>query len=427
MTLANDLAASSSTTLANAAVANTTLVGRAVHQNRLLSLDGLYERIFTIAFSKLVYAQIWEDPVVDLEALALTPDSRIVTISSGGCNALSYLTQNPARIFAVDLNATHVALVRLKLAALQQFSTHEEYFSLFGASNSATSTRAYDQVLRPSLDATSRAYWDGLDMTGRRRIKRFSRGIYRYGLLGRFIGAAHILARLHGRNPRRMLEARTVAEQRALFESELAPIFDKPLVKRLLDNPMSLFGLGIPPAQYRELCGDQPSASAVVRARLQRLACDFDLKDNYFAWQAFNRGYAADGKGPVPLYLQPAHFALTKANASRLSIEQVSYVDFLERQPTASLDRYVLLDAQDWMDNEALNRLWSEITRTSKPRARVIFRTAAANTMLPGRVSEAILKNWHYEHEQSLDLHKRDRSAIYGGFHLYVLKSSPES
>jgi S-adenosylmethionine-diacylglycerol 3-amino-3-carboxypropyl transferase len=419
MTLANDISAER-----HSALTTTDLIGRAVNQNRLSSLDGLYERIFTVVFSKLVYAQIWEDPVVDLEALALTPASRVVTISSGGCNALSYLTHSPARIFAVDLNATHVALVQLKLAALQQFSTHAEFFALFGTSDCTSNTHAYQQQLRSKLDEASRAYWDGRDMTGRRRITRFSRGIYRYGLLGRFIGAAHLLARLNGRNPRRMLEAKSLAEQRSLFHSELAPIFEKPLIKRLLDNPMSLFGLGIPPAQYRELCGDQPSASTVVRARLERLACDFDLKDNYFAWQAFNRGYAADGTGPVPLYLEARHFAQMKVNASRLSVEQISYIDFLQRQPTASLDRYILLDAQDWMNDEALNRLWSEITRTSKPGGRVIFRTAAPSTMLPGRVADAILGNWHYEHSQSLELHKRDRSAIYGGFHLYVRRTT---
>ncbi len=35
------------------------------------SRKGLEERLFTFAFSGLVYPQIWEDPVVDLEALDL--------------------------------------------------------------------------------------------------------------------------------------------------------------------------------------------------------------------------------------------------------------------------------------------------------------------------------------------------------------------
>ena len=74
------------------------------------------------------------------------------------------------------------------------------------------------------------------------------------------------------------------------------------------------------------------------------------------------------------------------------------------------------------MSPEALTRLWSEITRTARPGARVIFRTAAPATLLPGRISDALLARWQYEERRSGDLTQRDRSAIYGGFHLYVLE-----
>ncbi len=49
----------------------TRLLKEAVHQSRALSIDGALERLFTLAFRNLVYAQIWEDPVVDMEALEL--------------------------------------------------------------------------------------------------------------------------------------------------------------------------------------------------------------------------------------------------------------------------------------------------------------------------------------------------------------------
>jgi S-adenosylmethionine-diacylglycerol 3-amino-3-carboxypropyl transferase len=51
----------------------------------------------------------------------------------------------------------------------------------------------------------------------------------------------------------------------------------------------------------------------------------------------------------------------------------------------------------------------------------VIFRTAAELTPLPARVDDMVLGQWRYEAAQSRDLARRDRSAIYGGFHLYVL------
>jgi S-adenosylmethionine-diacylglycerol 3-amino-3-carboxypropyl transferase len=92
----------------------------------------------------------------------------------------------------------------------------------------------------------------------------------------------------------------------------------------------------------------------------------------------------------------------------------------LSNEPAESLDRYVLLDAQDWMDDAALNGLWREITRTARPGARVIFRTAGEESILPGRVPNAVLEQWNYEVARSAEIHAKDRSAIYGGFHLYV-------
>jgi S-adenosylmethionine-diacylglycerol 3-amino-3-carboxypropyl transferase len=81
----------------------------------------------------------------------------------------------------------------------------------------------------------------------------------------------------------------------------------------------------------------------------------------------------------------------------------------------------VLLDAQDWMTDDQLNALWRQITRTARPGARVLFRTAAEPSLLPGRVEDALLSRWTYHAAQSLDFTARDRSSIYGGVHLYEL------
>ena len=74
------------------------------------------------------------------------------------------------------------------------------------------------------------------------------------------------------------------------------------------------------------------------------------------------------------------------------------------------------------MNDAVLTGLWEEITRTARPGARVIFRTAGEATILPGRIPERILSRWHYAEELSRELTLKDRSAIYGGFHLYILQ-----
>lgn len=277
-------------------------VTQAVHRHRHLSKQGLLERAFTFAFRGLVYAQIWEDPAVDMEALAITPDSHVVTIASGGCNVLSYLTADPAKITAVDLNTAHIALNKLKIMAAQTLPDHAAFHRFFAQADSKDNVAAYRNFVAPHLDEETLRYWEGRDLIGRRRIGGFARGIYKHGLLGRFIGAAHLLARLHGINPRRMLDADARGAARD-FRSRSGSHFRQGLHPLAHQPARIALGLGIPPAQFEALAGDE-RMDTVLKARLEKLACDFDLKDNYFAVQAFGRGYEG-GRGRCRLTCKP--------------------------------------------------------------------------------------------------------------------------
>jgi S-adenosylmethionine-diacylglycerol 3-amino-3-carboxypropyl transferase len=381
----------------------------------------LLDRAFALAFKGLVYAQIWEDPVVDMEALAIEPGNRIATIASGGCNVFSYLTADPAEIVAVDLNTAHVALNNLKRVAIQRLPDHGSLRRFFADADSSGNIADYRAFVRPHLDEVSRRYWEGRDLAGRRRINGFAHGLYKRGLLGSFIGLAHLVARMHRVDPRQVLEAKTIAEQRAIFETKFAPFFDRKFIRWVTDQRSSLFGLGIPPAQYDALADGKPMAD-VLRARLEKLTCDFPFEDNYFAWQAFGRGYGKHAAASLPPYLQAVHYAAVKTRAERVTMLHANMTDMLAAADAASFDRYIFLDAQDWMSDAQLTALWSEVTRTARAGARALFRTAAEPTLLPGRLPDDLLRRWDYRAAESLDYTRRDRSAIYGGVHLYILK-----
>ncbi|MPT48640.1 MAG: DUF3419 family protein [Sphingobium sp.] len=387
-----------------------------------LNKEALLERAFAFAFRWLVYAQIWEDPIADMAGLEIGEGHHVVTIASGSCNALSYLTANPARVSAVDLNTAHVALGNLKRAALLHLPGYEEFRRFFGDAAHQDNVDAYFRHIAPYLDERSRQYWESRGISGRKRIRMFANNVYRYGLLGKFIGLAHLVARLHGENPRNVLKATNMAEQRAYFDAHFLPLFDKPLIRWLTSQPASLFGLGIPPAQYEKLAGGKPMAT-VLRQRLEKLVCDFDFRDNYFAWQAFSRGYEKKPEASLPPYLQQAHYEAVRVRVDRLSVQQANMTDFLAGQDAQSVDRFILLDAQDWMTDEQLNALWSQISRTATKDARVLFRTAAEPSLLPGRVQDSLLAMWEYQEARSLELTQQDRSSIYGGTHLYVRRA----
>jgi S-adenosylmethionine-diacylglycerol 3-amino-3-carboxypropyl transferase len=399
------------------------LLERAAHQRPLGTPRGALERLFTLLFQGFVYNQIWEDPSVDLEALQLQPHHRLLTIASGGCNILNYLAAAPADIIALDLNPNHVALTRLKLAALEHLPDHESFFRFFGAANGNANVEAFDTWLSRRLDPETRDYWQKkIGPRKRRRIEMFSRSFYHHGLMGRFIGLLHIVARLHGKKLDGLLDAKTPGEQRQAFDTLIAPLFDSAAVRLISKSPVSLYALGIPPAQYDALMSSgNGDAIEILRERVERLACDFPVQDNYFAWQAFGRSYDLDRREAVPAYLRDENYATLKARIGKVSVHHDSLVDYLRRQPAQSLHRYVLLDAQDWMDESQLAALWTEIDRTADSRdARVIFRTAGADSPLTEKLPATLLAPWLYHEWQSRVLHAQDRSSIYGGFHVYT-------
>ncbi|MDO1584514.1 DUF3419 family protein [Rhizobium oryzicola] len=393
----------------------------ALLQHRPLSASGMSERLFGLLFSGLVYPQIWEDPDVDMEAMDLSEGQSIVTIGSGGCNMLAYLSRAPRSIDVVDLNPHHIALNRLKLKAFETLPGHADVVRFLSAEGTGVNGKAFDRFIAPGLDPVTRAYWEKRNIKGQRRVSVFDRNIYRTGLLGRFIAVGHLLARMHGVDLTEMTQARSLREQRQFFETKIAPLFDRPVIRWITSRKSSLFGLGIPPQQYDELASvaAEGSIAPVLRQRLEKLACHFPLRDNYFAWQAFARRYPRPEEGSLPTYLRAEHYRAIRENAGNVIVHHATFTELLSHKTAGSVDRYVLLDAQDWMNDRQLNDLWAEITRTASSKARVIFRTAAEKSVIEGRLSPAIREQWNYLEERSTALNLQDRSAIYGGFHIY--------
>lgn len=380
----------------------------------------IHDRLFAFWFERLVYPQIWEDPVVDLKALKLQPTDHLITIASGGCNALSYLTASPKKITAVDLNHTHVALVNLKIAGIRKLE-YKDFYKFFGEAKSINNPRMYREILAPSLNQATRDYWEG-GIKGFERIRMFEKGFYKYGLLGKLIGLIHISAKLYRVKLDELLKQPSIEAQGKWFDENVAKIFDSRLVKKIMSSPLALYNLGIPPSQHASLCEERPESMAqVLKERARKLATIDNINNNYFACQAYGRTYDHSNPTNKPLYLQEQYFDLIRSNIDSLSIEQNNVLDALKRMPARSVDAVVLLDAQDWMTAEEICTLWTEITRTANPGARIIFRTAGTASPIESALTADLNALWKRNHLVSDQLLHEDRSAIYGAFHLYEL------
>jgi S-adenosylmethionine-diacylglycerol 3-amino-3-carboxypropyl transferase len=397
---------------------NTQLIADAVRNSRGEGEATVWDRLFAFWFRRLVYTQIWEDPVADLAALRLPLGSTVVTISSGGCNALSYLTAQPAQVYAVDLNEAHLSLLKLKLAAIRAFSDYADFWKFFGEAASPSNSELYRERLRPMLDPQARAYWDKRNIIGRPRHAYFTDGFYRHGMLGRFIGLAHLVARFAGVDLSALLIGKPGAPERIEALKRLDRLFHSPLARLITGTPALLFSLGIPP-QQRALLGGGAPLNEVLHERLLRLINGHPNETNYFAWQALHRGYPGPGDRCLPPYLQACQFERMRNGAGLIIPVHANLRLFLESLPAREVDAVILLDSQDWMAPDEIRALWNAIDRTGSDNVRVIFRTAGVESPLESAELASLRQIWRRDEERSAVGFAQDRSGIYGGFHCY--------
>ena len=82
-----------------------------------------------------------------------------------------------------------------------------------------TTLRYLIAICAARLDEKTLRYWSKRNLLGQRRITQFRKNFYRYGLLGRFIGAGHLITKLYGKDISKFVTCKTMDEQRKFFDS----------------------------------------------------------------------------------------------------------------------------------------------------------------------------------------------------------------
>ena len=121
--------------------------------------------------------------------------------------------------------------------------------------------------------------------------------------------------------------------------------------------------------------------------------------------------------------MKAENYEKLKSNADKIEHENRFNYRPNQTKQVGSFNRFIFLDAQDWMNAEIMTDLWQTIADKSESGARIIFRTAGANSPIEMNLPKDLREKFHYEEELSKELFKQDRASIYGGFHLYILKN----
>lgn len=363
---------------------------------------------------RLVYNACWEDPALDRSLLQLDSASRLVVITSAGCNVLDYLLDDPAEIHAVDVNPRQTALLELKLALFES-GNFDDLQKMFA---NGSHERA-DEVLlrlRGRLRPDAAAYW---------RSKRhyfdpghFKGSFYFQGSSG---DVAWLMRKLVlARSPdlwtdvRALLDARSLEEQQVIFD-RIEPRLWNRFTRWLIGRQSTMSLLGVPRAQTRLITDAFPEGMlGFVRAKLRHVATQIPMRDNYF-WRVYVDGCYSPGCRPN--YLQEQHFDSIRRRSGRVRTYTTSLEGFL-RISSGKYSHFVLLDHQDWLaghDPEGLAEEWTAILRNSRRGTRILFRSAAPRVdYLPPFVLERV----RFRPELTDKAHPKDRVGTYGSLHL---------
>lgn len=359
---------------------------------------------------QLIYNTCWEDPRIDRELMALDEHSRVVMITSAGCNALEYLLDGPAEIHAVDVNFRQNALLELKMAMIRR-GDFADLFEFFGL-GSHTEYKSVYRALRKELPEFARDFWD-------KKISFFDpRGMkktfYYHGTAGTaawLLGSALFKAKPNIKNLAMcLLDAESVEQQAEVYALLERKIWDN-LSNWLIRQRMVMTLLGVPRQQVKLIEDHYPGGlGAYVKDKLRRVMMDLPAAENYF-WRVYITGSYT--MSCCPSYLRKENLSMLGQRSNRLRTHTCTISQFLQRNPGV-YSHFVLLDHQDWLawhDPEALREEWELIFANSRPGTKILMRSAGLSLDF---VPEDIRARLRFFPELTDALHLTDRVGTYG-------------
>lgn len=362
---------------------------------------------------QLIYNACWEDPRIDRELMRLNAKSRVVMITSAGCNALDYLLDGPAEIHAVDVNYRQNAVLELKLALIRR-GDFGDLFEFFGIGSHERYKAVYRSI-RSGLPESAQKFWD--DKISFFDPSSLKKSFYYHGAAGMaawLLGGALFRAKPNIKNHALcLLDADTLAQQARVY-SLLEPKIWGKLSHWLIRQCMIMTLLGVPAPQIKLIEDHYPGGiSAYVKDKLRHVMSELPARENYF-WRVYMTGSYT--LSCCPNYLREENLATLAARANRVRTHTCTVSQFLKDNPGV-YSHFVLLDHQDWLAwhaPEALAEEWELIFANSRPGTRILLRSAGLDLSF---VPENVRSRLRFFAEKTAPMHLTDRVGTYGSLH----------
>lgn len=350
------------------------LARRGANENR----PGRRSRRRKNVFEDILYAQCWEDPALDRTALHIGPEDVVFSITSGGCNCLTFLLDNPRSVIALDLSPYQNHLLELKIAAFRTL-THDELLEFVGVRPSDRRWQLYRRM-RDTLGGAGRSYWDS-------QADKIAVGIINCGRYERYIRLLRVwLHRLIGESTiRQFFEAATTQERALLFDRKWETLWWWIFTRILLSR--TTMTLLFDKAFFRYL-GSSFSLGRHFAQRTRHALTELPMRENYFLSYILLGHFYSDEY--LPPYLRKENFDTIRRRVDRIEIVTDSCGHFFTTRPNGSIAKFNFSNIFEWMSPEAYEQLLRETVRVASDHALLCYRNLLVSRERPESLSFCI-------------------------------------
>lgn len=352
-------------------------------------------------FSRIRYAQCWED--ADLLCRALRPEEgrRCLSIGSAGDNSFALLARGAAHVTVVEMNPAQVACIDLRRAAYLHLD-HAEFLQLLGVRPHPRRWELFERCL-PGLREATRDYWT------------YHRALLAHGLVhaGKFehyfrLFRTRILPLAHSRRRvRKLLEPKT-PEQRREFYQRRWDNWRWRAIFRVFFSRFTMGRLGRDPSFFRYVEG---SVADRILTRTRHALTELDPSRNPYL-----RFILTGTFGEVlPLALQPEAFPAIRQALARedsFALVEGSLEEALQHLPGQQFEAFNLSDIFEYMSEDHTRDLLELLLSVSSPGARLAY----WNMLAPRSRPEALAHRLRPLAEEAARLFHQDQAFFYSRF-----------
>ncbi len=355
-------------------------------------------------FTRIRYAQCWEDADILVPALAIKNGETVVSIASAGDNTFSLLSQGPAKVYALDLSAAQLACLDYRKAAYACLN-YEEFLQAIGVRATHHRLALYHR-LREEMAPSNRDYWD-------QHLDWVQSGIVGVGKFENYfnIFSTKLLPLVHStKRIDQMLKGGTKAERVKFYEETWNNQRWKLMFKFFFSRQV-MGRLGRDPSFFEYVEG---SVADRILERTAYAIKELNPAENpYMHW--ILRGCFGE---VLPHALREENFEAIKNNLPALEVRQQSLEAFIAEMPEASVDAYNLSDIFEYMSNSQMEQLYEGLLRAGKSGARIAY----WNMLAPRACPEKFQSEVACCIDKAESLFKQDKAFFYSAFRIEEVK-----